>query len=214
MQANTSHIVLLGDSIFDNGVYVPGKPSVHQQLEAKIAPRGWRASLLAVDGNVILDVERQLKGLPKDATHLFVSVGALSTPTCALSPRSGGNNGLRYMTHLAAESKTLGDALLVMAKLREKFKADYTSMIEKLLALKLPTTVCAIYNPRFPAAREQTICETGLCFLNDVIFGVAAQVRYCAETRRAVTQKAHRVVSYNLHSRPSPSLFAAQPARH
>lgn len=85
MHANTSHIVLLGDSIFDNAVYVPGKPSVHQQLETKIAPRGWRASLLAVDGNVILDVaERQLKGLPKDATHLFVSVGALSTPNLCL----------------------------------------------------------------------------------------------------------------------------------
>lgn len=88
------------------------------------------------------------------------------------------------MTHLATEAKTLGDALLVMAKLREKFKADYTSMIDKLLAQKLPTTVCSIYNPRFPAAREQTICETGLCFLNDVIIGTAAQVRSVSRRHR------------------------------
>lgn len=81
------------------------------------------------------------------------------------------------MSHLTAESRTLGEALLVMAKLRDKFKADYTEMLDKLLALKLPTTVCSIYNPRFPAAREQTICETGLCFLNDVIFAVASQVQ-------------------------------------
>lgn len=81
------------------------------------------------------------------------------------------------MSHLTAEVKTLGDALLLMSKLREKFHTDYSEMIGKLLALKLPTTVCSIYNPRFPAAREQTICETGLCFLNDVIFSVAAKVR-------------------------------------
>lgn len=70
------HIALLGDSIFDNGTYVPGKPAVSQQLASKIAARGWKSTLLAVDGNVINDVERQLKGLPQDATHLFVSVGA------------------------------------------------------------------------------------------------------------------------------------------
>lgn len=157
-----THMVLLGDSIFDNGVYVPGKPSVSEQLAAKISSKGWKCTLLAVDGNVINDVERQLKGLPKDATHLFVSVG--------------GNNGLRYISHLNAEAKSLGDALLFMSKLRDKFRSDYIEMIEKLLALNLPTVVCTVYNPRFPTPREQTMCETGLCFLNDVILQVASQV--------------------------------------
>lgn len=44
-----SHVVLLGDSIFDNGRYVPGGPSVIAHLR-KALPDGWRATLLARDG--------------------------------------------------------------------------------------------------------------------------------------------------------------------
>lgn len=68
------HIVLLGDSIFDNGVYVPGEPDVVRQLQG-VLPQGWRASLLAVDGAVTRSVASQLQRLPGDATHLVLSVG-------------------------------------------------------------------------------------------------------------------------------------------
>ena len=43
------HIVLLGDSIFDNARYVPDRPPVIEQLRRSLPP-GWRASLLAADG--------------------------------------------------------------------------------------------------------------------------------------------------------------------
>ncbi len=36
------HVVLLGDSIFDNGVYVPGGPDVVTQLRAELPPGGPR----------------------------------------------------------------------------------------------------------------------------------------------------------------------------
>src|SRR6476659_6170002 len=68
------HVVLLGDSIFDNARYVPDRPPVIEQLRRSL-PVGWRATLLAVDGHVTNDVERQLCRLPADATHLVVSVG-------------------------------------------------------------------------------------------------------------------------------------------
>lgn len=51
------HVVLLGDSIFDNARYVPDRPPVIEQLQ-KALPPGWRASLLAVDGAVTEDVAR------------------------------------------------------------------------------------------------------------------------------------------------------------
>jgi hypothetical protein len=69
------HVVLLGDSIFDNARYVPGRPPVVEQLRRYLPP-GWRASLLAVDGHGTADVPSQLARLPADATHLFVSTGA------------------------------------------------------------------------------------------------------------------------------------------
>ena len=41
------HVVLLGDSIFDNALYVPGGPAVIDQLRREL-PAGWSATLLAV----------------------------------------------------------------------------------------------------------------------------------------------------------------------
>ena len=45
----SGHIVLLGDSIFDNGSYVPGGVSVIEHVRQKL-PANSRASLMAVDG--------------------------------------------------------------------------------------------------------------------------------------------------------------------
>src|SRR5215203_2427357 len=69
-----THIVLLGDSIFDNRAYVAAEPDVVSHLRTMIPP-GWQATLRAVDGNVAENVSRQLLGVPPDSTHLIVSVG-------------------------------------------------------------------------------------------------------------------------------------------
>lgn len=42
------HVVLLGDSIFDNLKYVQPEPDVVSQLR-EVLPAGWKASLRAVD---------------------------------------------------------------------------------------------------------------------------------------------------------------------
>ena len=58
-----NHIVLLGDSIFDNAAYVAGGPDVVRQLR-DILPSGWRATLNALDGAVIADLPQQLRSFP------------------------------------------------------------------------------------------------------------------------------------------------------
>ena len=68
------HVVLLGDSVFDNAAYVPDEPDVVTQLRG-LLPDGWMASLNAIDLGGISDVRRQLGVLPPGATHLVVSVG-------------------------------------------------------------------------------------------------------------------------------------------
>ena len=68
------HIVLLGDSIFDNAAYVAGGPDVVAQLRP-LLPDGCRATLLAVDGAVVAGVERQIAALPSDASLLVMSAG-------------------------------------------------------------------------------------------------------------------------------------------
>ncbi|MFL5281410.1 MAG: hypothetical protein ACJ8AW_10540 [Rhodopila sp.] len=68
------HVVLLGDSVFDNAAHVGSGPDVVTQLRRRLPP-GWRASLLAVGGSVISDMAQQLARLPTDASHIVNSIG-------------------------------------------------------------------------------------------------------------------------------------------
>src|SRR5256885_17152010 len=69
-----AHIVLLGDSIFDNGRYVLGEPDVIAQVR-KLVPAGWKALLLAVDGATTHDVPGQVRQGAGGASPLVLSVG-------------------------------------------------------------------------------------------------------------------------------------------
>jgi lysophospholipase L1-like esterase len=148
------HVVLLGDSIFDNGVYVPGEPDVVKQLQARL-PGGWRATLCAVDGAVTRDVERQLSRVPGDATHLVVSVG--------------GNDALRRSSIFRQPARSVGEAVAQLATEREGFARDYRAMLEPVAATGLPLAVCTIYDARFTDPLEQRLVVTGLALFNDAI---------------------------------------------
>ncbi len=69
-----NHVVLLGDSIFDNAAYVHGGPDVIAHLKS-ILPQDWKATLLAADGAISIDVIGQIRKIPESATHLVVSAG-------------------------------------------------------------------------------------------------------------------------------------------
>src|SRR5919198_237854 len=57
------HVVLLGDSIFDNAAYVGGGPDVVRQLRA-VLPSDWRATLNALDGAVTGESARNCSAAP------------------------------------------------------------------------------------------------------------------------------------------------------
>jgi hypothetical protein len=146
------HIVLLGDSIFDNAAYVAGGPDVVRQLRS-ILPSGWRATLNALDGAVIGDISGQLSRLPADATHLVISVG--------------GNNALGEAHDQAVTS--MAEALELLAGVRERFRAAYAAMLDEVLQRRLHTAVCTIYEPRFPELPQRRLAATALTVLNDAI---------------------------------------------
>ncbi len=149
------HVVLLGDSIFDNGAYVRrGEPDVVTQLREKL-PRDWRATLCAVDGAVTADVARQVERIPSDASHLIVS--------------AGGNDGLRNMGVMRESARSVAEAMSRLASVREAFVDEYRAMVETVLARRLPVAICTIYNARFPDPQEQRLVLTGLSIFNDVI---------------------------------------------
>ncbi len=148
------HVVLLGDSVFDNKAYVAGRPDVVAQLRGHL-PGGWRATLAAVDGAVADGVRRQLARVPADATHLVVSVG--------------GNDALRQEGVLGEGARSVGEALARLAAVGERFGDDYRAMLEAVLGRGLPTAVCTIYDPRFPDPVRRRLAVAGLTLFNDAI---------------------------------------------
>lgn len=146
-----SHVTLLGDSIFDNARYVPGGSPVVDQLRARL-PRGWRATLLAVDGAMADDVPAQLARLPDDATHVVVS--------------AGGNDALSNGWVIDKPGLSAARAFAALADAQGRFQNDYRDMLRAVMAAGRPTAVCTIYDAVPGLTREAV---AALSVFNDVI---------------------------------------------
>ena len=148
-----SHVILLGDSIFDNAAYVPGGPDVVKQVRARL-PFSAKASLLAVDGAVTRGVLAQLARLPGDAGHLVVS--------------AGGNDALGASHILGQSVASVGEAVSMLEAAQSRFAVDYAAMADAVIAHGLPTAFCTIYDTP-PSAPDQRIIRTALAIFNDII---------------------------------------------
>ncbi len=148
----SGHVVLLGDSIFDNAVYVPGGPSVIEHLR-RILPADWKATLVAVDGATLFSVPGQLERIPDDATHLILSIG--------------GNDALGYsFSILSARTDSYAAALTGLAQIRDEFSQQYRQMLDQVRALRRPLAVCTVYDA---VPGLQPAESAGLSIFNDVI---------------------------------------------
>lgn len=161
MAAETfGHVVLLGDSILDNGAYVPGGPAVIDQLRDAL-PAGRRATLAAVDGSVTRDTREQLARLPADASHVVIS--------------SGGNDALAVSDVFRRPVRSVGESAAVLADVRDAFARQYDALAAEAARRALPTALCTVYDPNFPIAADQRAAVVGLCLFNDVITRAATR---------------------------------------
>ena len=161
------HLVLLGDSIFDNAAYTNGGPDVVSQVR-HLLPSQWSASLLAVDGAMTGNIPDQVRRLPREATHLVLSVG--------------GNNALAEASRLGVSFFGFPDlptskALETLADVSDEFENQYRSAVEACLRPGLPLGLCTIYNGCFPDKAYQRIASLALAVFNDVILRVAIELR-------------------------------------
>jgi len=159
------HLVLLGDSIFDNAEYTNGGPDVVSQVR-RLLPPEWTASLLAVDGSMTGNISDQVQQLPKDCTHLVLSVG--------------GNNALAEASRLGISffgmtGEPTSKALDSLADVSAAFESEYRSAVHACLRRKMPLSVCTIYNGCFPDQSYQRIASLALAIFNDVIIRVAIE---------------------------------------
>ncbi len=151
------HVILLGDSIFDNAAYVRGGPDVVRQLRGQL-PANWGATLLAVDGATVGSVHGQLARLPGDATHLVVS--------------AGGNDAIGGSHLLGQSVASVAEALSLLETAQSRFARDYEKMAEAVLARGLPTAFCTIYDTP-PSSPDQRLIRTALALFNDEIMRAA-----------------------------------------
>lgn len=148
------HIVLLGDSIFDNKAYVGSGPDVIAQVRESLGSRG-EATLLARDGAVVAGVLDQIRRMPSSGTHLVVS--------------AGGNDALRESGLLQERASSVADVLARIGAVRERFRHEYREMLAALTARGLPVLAATVYDPRYSDPRQRDLATIGLAFINDVI---------------------------------------------
>lgn len=149
----SAHVVLLGDSIFDNAAYVRGGPDVRTHLQGML-PAGARATLLAIDGDVTSGVARQATRTPADATHLVLSVG--------------GNDALGHIGLLSRRARSGAEVLGWFADAVDDFDGEYGRLVQLLVRRGLPLAVCTVYNGNLAEA-ERRAARAALAIFNDAI---------------------------------------------
>ena len=170
------HLVLIGDSTLDNRPYTDGGPAVIDHVVKQLG-EGSTASLLAVDGDMTRDVERQLETLPPSATHLVLSVG--------------GNDALALSDVLARPAGNVSAALSELADVLDEFEESYRRCLSGVTALSLSTIVCTIYNGAFTDPSEQRVLSTTVRLFNDVIMQCALDAGCSVvDLRRVCTEPA------------------------
>jgi lysophospholipase L1-like esterase len=149
-----NHVALLGDSIFDNRVYVAPAPDVREQLRNQLGTN-WRVSLVAVDGHVTNDVrDRQIARVPDETSHIVISVG--------------GNDALGRASILAESARSVAEAVGRLAEAQARFARSYGEMVDAVLTLGLPTAVCTIYDANYPEPQRRLVVSA-LSLFNDAI---------------------------------------------
>jgi len=160
-----THCVLLGDSIFDNAVYVAPGQDVPTQLQQMLAGRDAtaRVTLLAVDGAICEEVAAQARGVTAGATQLFLSVG--------------GNDLLRQFDLLNARAGTVADALLKLGTVMDELARRYREAVDACRATGLPLCLCAVYGCSFPDPRTQACADLIVGLFHDRIRQIAEEHR-------------------------------------
>ena len=148
------HIVLLGDSILDNAAYTNGGPDVAAQLHRLMLSSDC-VTLLATDGDMTIDIARQLKQLPAHATHLILSVG--------------GNDALMHSDFLAEEASSVAQVLLASRALADAFGLAHGEVLKSLHKTGLPFAVCTIYDANFADPQTAQLVGTALALFNEAI---------------------------------------------
>jgi len=124
-------------------------------------PKGWRATLYAIDGSTAGDLEAQLARIHEDVTHLVISIG--------------GNDALRSFDLLSMTGTSSLQVMNAIADRVDVFECRYRAAIIAAVQRRPQTTVCTIYNGALEAELARA-ARVGLTLFNDVIVRTAVDL--------------------------------------
>jgi hypothetical protein len=149
-----AHVVLLGDSIFDNGGYVPEGCEVATQVRRCLGD-AHKVTLGARDGSVLADMPAQ-----------FAAVAALRDAPSHLVISCGGNDVLGLVGAMQSPVASVLDAAEMLAAWQADFRRDYCAMLQQVQACGIPFAVCTIYDA---VPNLSPGLRSALALFNDVI---------------------------------------------
>jgi lysophospholipase L1-like esterase len=129
-----SHIVLLGDSIFDNAPYVCAGAHVQAQLQS-IPGTQDRVSLLARDGDVLADMVAQV-----------ARIQDLAEPADWLVVSCGGNDVLGLVGAMQSKVSSVFEAAGLLADWQAEFRRNYRRILNVVLSRRKPVVLATIYD--------------------------------------------------------------------
>jgi hypothetical protein len=160
VQVKTEKLVLLlGDSIIDNGAYVrTGEPEIARQLETLLPHH--TVVKRAVDGATSADVLASQIAEVERAEHIILS--------------AGGNDALEHIDLLEAGTETTTkDVLVRLWSIREGFRRSYAALLDRIAPIRRPVLLLTVYNPCFHGhgfdRAYQQAAESAVSVINDVI---------------------------------------------
>src|SRR3974390_1315768 len=122
-----AHVVLLGDSVFDNAAYVDGGLSVSDHLRRELPPTS-TVTLLAADGSSASGVPLPLPGIPAEAPHMVFS--------------AGGNDAYNASPVLTRRVSSVTEAVELLAGVRTEFRDDYERLLAAVEQIRGPGLGC------------------------------------------------------------------------
>lgn len=159
-------LVLLGDSILDNGSYTAPAPDTRTLVQHTLGSE-WSVDLFARDGDVIAHVPTQLLRLE-----------ASSAPRPDVVVLSiGGNDALQHTDLLIDGPTSSGKLLDRLVSIGDSFGAAYESLLYAVRACTPRLVVCTIYEAPLDDHRAARHARAPLGILNDRIQQVAKRLR-------------------------------------
>jgi lysophospholipase L1-like esterase len=188
-------IVLLGDSILDNGPYTRPAPDTTAIL-GDLLGTGWSIERLAQDGAALSDVKFQL-----DEMRGRPDIGILSV---------GGNDAVKHIGILNQRASSAAEVLSALLDIAEEFGRRYEAVARSVAERVSRLVLCTIYNVPLEPAPFDRLARVPLALLNDRIIGAGARLEAdVLELRSVCTERSDFVLQMEPSARGASKIARA-----